>query len=93
VALSPDEQTLYVASVGKSETAPLPEPVPTRSALKAITAYDLHQDGNELRRIPFPAGAANDLAFYCARIMLTRSASRQASAPDPEVHRAVGTPG
>ncbi len=46
VALSPDEKTLYVASVGKSETAPLPEPVPTRSALEAITAYDLHEDGS-----------------------------------------------
>jgi gluconolactonase len=46
VALSPDEKTLYVASVGKSETAPLPEPVPTRSALEAITAYDLREDGS-----------------------------------------------
>jgi gluconolactonase len=46
VALSPDEKTLYVASTGNAETAPLPEPVPTRSSLEAIVAYDLHEDGS-----------------------------------------------
>lgn len=52
VALSPDEKTLYVASVGNSETAPLPEPVATRSALEAIVAYDLKPDGSvTLRKI------------------------------------------
>lgn len=46
VAVSPDQKTLYVASIGKSETDRMPQPVPTRSALEAIVAYDLDADGN-----------------------------------------------
>ncbi|MBI2407870.1 MAG: SMP-30/gluconolactonase/LRE family protein [Gemmatimonadetes bacterium] len=46
VALSPDQKTLYVSSVGKAETDRLPQPVPTRSSLEAIAAYDLDVDGN-----------------------------------------------
>lgn len=46
VALSPDQKTLYVASIGKSETDRMPKPVPTRSALEAIVAYDLQPDGS-----------------------------------------------
>ncbi|MDQ8155318.1 MAG: SMP-30/gluconolactonase/LRE family protein, partial [Gemmatimonadota bacterium] len=46
VALSPDQKTLYVASIGKSETDRLPQPVATRSALEAIVAYDLQPDGS-----------------------------------------------
>lgn len=46
VALSPDQKTLYVASVGKSETDRMPKPVPTRSSLEAIVAYDLQPDGS-----------------------------------------------
>lgn len=46
VALSPDQKTLYVASVGKSETDRLLQPVPTRSALEGIVAYDIQPDGS-----------------------------------------------
>ncbi len=52
VALSPDQKTLYVASVGKSETDRMPQPVPTRSSLEAIAAYDLIADGSvKFRRL------------------------------------------
>jgi len=46
VAISPDQKTLYVASIGKSEIDRLPQPVPTRSALEAIVAYDIQPDGS-----------------------------------------------
>jgi hypothetical protein len=36
---------------------------------------------------------SNDLAFYCRRNLPTRSASRQASAPEPIAYLAVATPG
>lgn len=45
VALSPDQKTLYVASVGTTETDALPQPLPTRSTLEALVAYDLSPDG------------------------------------------------
>jgi gluconolactonase len=46
IALSPDERTLYVVSVGTSETDfPMADKLPTRSLLEAIAAYDLSPDG------------------------------------------------
>lgn len=47
IALSPDERTLYVASVGTTETNwPMADSVPTRSVLEGIVAYDLKPDGS-----------------------------------------------
>jgi gluconolactonase len=46
IAISPDEKTIYVASLGDMNTDfPLPEGLPSRSVLEAIIAYNLHPDG------------------------------------------------
>lgn len=46
IAFPPDEKTLYVASLGTTETDVLPELLPTRTTLEGIVAYDLKPDGS-----------------------------------------------
>jgi gluconolactonase len=46
LALSPDGKTLYVASLGSTETDVLPVPMATRSTLEALVAYPVRPDGS-----------------------------------------------
>jgi gluconolactonase len=46
ITISPDEKTIYIASLGSSETDILDSGVlPGRSILEALLVYDLHPDG------------------------------------------------